>query len=496
MYLLTASGLEQSDVGLLRIEVVKSIVERLDLAVTPGTGIIGKDGRDYAWFGPGSVILAIPLYSFGKLTGIAPASMITVLYPLLGSGAVVLLYLFAVSLGYSRHTSLVVASLYGFGTMAWYYAKNTGDHGAETFFILLAVYSAYRYVIKRKLFYLYITGCALGFALIIRPTSILVLPPLFLLLYFYNPKKEDLKPNVRADLKYFAIIVAIVLPFVCIYCCYNYLRFGSIFETGYGLIASRLGVDNFDTPIQTGLLGLLASPGKGFFIYSPVTVLFFFSVKPFFKKHNMLAISFVLLIVLYILFYAKYRYWHGCNGWGPRFIFVITPFVMIPIAELIESASLQKQKLVKFIFYTVCVISFMIQFISVSVNGNQWFVRSQLQQGVKYKVESAVGVQPIVFPPTEIFFDWGESPVIQQIISFAETLKNMKSYIYVIPTEGTPVSDFVLKEPWMNTYDFWWLYLYVKSGSCNGFLIAGLLVIYSIYCATKLLCLHKAGLEQ
>ena len=59
----------------------------------------------------------------------------------------------------------------------------------------------------------------------------------------------------------------VFLPFVCLNLWYNYYRFGSVFETGYSLIAMKTGLDFFSgTPLLTGLSGLLISPGKGLFL--------------------------------------------------------------------------------------------------------------------------------------------------------------------------------------------------------------------------------------
>ena len=129
VYLLTASApVRFTDVGIARIEVLKSITERFDLSIPTGMGIKGHDGREYSLFAIGSVVLAIPFYITGKLIGISPFDLIAIMNQLAGASTVVLVFLFSFSLGYSKRASLYASILYGLGTMAWYYSKDSGDH--------------------------------------------------------------------------------------------------------------------------------------------------------------------------------------------------------------------------------------------------------------------------------------------------------------------------------------------------------------------------------
>src|SRR5512135_414201 len=81
VYFLTFSDMQPTDVGCMRIEVARSIIERLDINVPSGMGITGIDGRDYSWFGIGSVLLTLPLYACSKLLEVPPASLANLVHP-------------------------------------------------------------------------------------------------------------------------------------------------------------------------------------------------------------------------------------------------------------------------------------------------------------------------------------------------------------------------------------------------------------------------------
>ncbi|MCK4826679.1 glycosyltransferase family 39 protein, partial [bacterium] len=225
--------------------VARSIVERFDLSIPSGMGVRGADGREYSWFGIGSVILIVPLHIIGKTVGIPPEDLVSIMNQLVGAATAVLVFLFSLSLGYSRRASLSVSIFYGLGTMAWYYAKDPGDHALETFFILFSVYIMYRYAIDKKVPHLLFSALSFGVALTIRPTSILAIPPLFILMISCHLKESDFKTTATLLIKNVILFSIALLPFVALSLWYNYYRFGSIFESGYTLMAAQWGVKLF-----------------------------------------------------------------------------------------------------------------------------------------------------------------------------------------------------------------------------------------------------------
>ena len=482
IYLLTASGLNfyDSDSSQMRIDVVKSIVENSDISITDGIGIIGVDGRKYSLHGIGSSIIAIPSYIIGKVIGIAPENSVSVINQLFGAATVVLIFLFAIALGYSRRASLLVSIFYGLGTFAWPLAKQPFDHPIETFFILLSVYSLYLYVTNRKTPNLLFSALSLGFAFITRLTSILVVPPLFIMLVLYSVMIFERRTAIKMIFRDGVMFFLVFLPFLGLNLWYNYYRFGSIFETGYQLMGSRLGIDFFaGTPLLTGLSGFLLSPGKGFFYYSPVAILFFFSIKPFMKKHLELFICFICIILFYVLFLSKNIFWHGDMAWGPRYLLVITPFLIIPIAEVFDSAIWRIKNILRLAVYAIFVLSFIIQIAAVSVDFQKYF--SNLQKKVDFIKLQGDGFLLINVPPDETYFAWNKSPILAQFRFIREISEKMKDSIY-----STFPGDASIHAQRMNIFDFWWVYKYYIDGSYSGFVAALLLFLISIYSASRL----------
>ena len=486
IYLLTYSGPSNVDTNRMRMEVARSLVERGDAAVPGGTGIRGVDGRDYSWFGIGSVLMALPVHIIGKFSGISPESLFDLIVLLIGVATVVLVFLFSSSLGYSSRAALFTAIFYGLGTMAWRFSKDSQDHGIETFFILLSVYYMSRHVMSKRVMHLIFSAFFLGTAFITRPNAVLVMPSLFILMILYYVKEYDFKTGLRLITRNVVFFSLSFLPFLGIVLWYNYYRFGSVFETGFGLTAKRLGVDFFTgTPFLTGLVGFLASPGQGFFYYSPVAVLFFFSIRSFSKKYPVHALCFVLIILSYLLFYSKNLFWHGDSTWGPRYLFAITPFLIIPAAELFDSPVAAK-KYFKLLVSILFAISLIIQLAGISVHRTAYWHYLVSEEHVKLDRLSGDGVQPIVYPPSECYFDWHSSSIRNQFKFVHRMIGNLIEYTHVHPSKETLTAEKTKLEPGMYVFDFWWVYMYFIECSYSGFIVALLLLIISMFSATRI----------
>jgi len=109
---------------------------------------------------------------------------------------------------------------------------------------------------------------------------------------------------------------------------YNDLAFGNPFEQGYG-------VKTFVTPIQTGLYGLLASPSRGLFVYTPYVIFAFLALFRAWRWPGEVAgrlrgLSFAWIVALVL--YAMYSEWWGGRVFGSRFLDDFAPVLFAALA--------------------------------------------------------------------------------------------------------------------------------------------------------------------
>lgn len=455
------NNIDAVDQRQVRFATTLSIVEDGDLSIPDGMGVKGRDGRDYSWYGIGQPVLAVPFYVTGKFMGGEEGAkgMVSMLnlFAVSLSGAVV--FLFINTLGYSARAALTVAVFYAFGTIAWPQSKHSFDHPVEMLFVLLAIFFAHLFAEGRGFRYLILSSASLGYAFITRVPAVLALPSIFIYLSFRRIEGGFTAKRGWDALKDCIFYFIAFVPFGLIELWYNYARFGSIFETGITLMAGRAGIDFFTgTPFLTGLSGFLLSPGKGFFFYSPIGILFFFSVKKFYRRERGLAICIMGVILSYLIFLSRNIYWHGDWSWGPRYLLVITPLLMIPTADFVERLLKSGKIALRYSVLVFFGISMGVQIIGISVDPNRYFYSLQVEKGVQFSSVGGNGAPHIYEPPPGIHFEWDKFPIVYQADAALKIWRNLKDYRCVDFTGKNYSLEEALKYLiWFNIFDFWWM---------------------------------------
>jgi hypothetical protein len=109
---------------------------------------------------------------------------------------------------------------------------------------------------------------------------------------------------------------------------YNDLAFGSPLEQGYG-------VKTFATPIQTGLYGLLLSPSRGLFVYTPYLLFALLALFRAWRWPGEVAgrlRGFSLAWIAALVLYATYSEWWGGRVFGSRFLDDFAPVLFAAMA--------------------------------------------------------------------------------------------------------------------------------------------------------------------
>src|SRR5207247_10839248 len=97
---------------------------------------------------------------------------------------------------------------------------------------------------------------------------------------------------------------------------YNLIAFGAV-TGGTGPTTTPTWALFAQVPLRDGLAGLLVSPGRGLFVYSPVLL---FSLWGFLRMWRDGPAAFQPLavgVVLVVLVVSKWFLWWGGHSWGP-----------------------------------------------------------------------------------------------------------------------------------------------------------------------------------
>jgi len=353
IYLLTSGGHTYSYDEETMFGLTESLVERGSLVVptcgncTVLRSIPMPEGRNYSRYGPVQSLVAIPPYLVGRaLAGDDDAARwfttrfaATLLTALVTAWIGALLYATLRRLGATHGAALLTALLYGLGTQAWPRAKTFFADPLTTLLILGGIYCWRRLdnptgadaAARARA----MTGWAAGLGLLCGVSVGVKFGAGIILLPFGVAGAASLRRAWRADgltprglatiAGAGALAVAVPLALVG---WYNWARFGSLTATGYGgrEVGAVQGGDWW-----AGFSGIVLSPGKSLFVFSPVVILGLLAWWPFARRHLRAALLVGGLIVLHIAFYARVPQWDAGTSWGPRYLDFIVPLCLLPL---------------------------------------------------------------------------------------------------------------------------------------------------------------------
>ncbi len=240
----------------------------------------------------------------------------------LGALAAVLFFLLLGELGAGRKTASACTAILVVATTTWVYA-----HYPYSEILQLACFlGLFRAVIrvmglptKREALWL---GAWAGMLLNAKYVfAIAIIGAVLAIVWTYRRRRSELTRVLG-----WAAVTAAPLALVAL--AYNYARWGSPIETGYGpYLGAYFGGSVFD-----GATGMLASPNKSIFLYSPPLVLAAFGLPAAIRAKPGLGVALLALVVPPFLVACTYRSWSGDYAWGPRLAVYAVPALLVGLA--------------------------------------------------------------------------------------------------------------------------------------------------------------------
>jgi hypothetical protein len=333
LYVATTGGSMATDI--MTYEVTKGIVEQGTVAMSYNVYQMeahrGVDGRYYAPYGLGHALYNVPFYLVGlaaeKWSGLSvgKSEAIRKGVVVLGSALATALsvwvaFLFAWRLGGKVAAAVESALVLGFGTLFWPYAKFGFNAPLATFCVLFGTYAVWVGIRSDRPRMLVLAGMGLGSALLVRHELALVCLPVGW--WIAAESKYDLGYTARRG----ALVAGPVIVAVLLTLGYNYTRFGNPLDAGY----LRDQTANFGS-FWDGLFGLLVSPGRSLFLYSPITLVGLFGFLWLYRSDRSTAQLFAGQSVLVLLFYSSLEYWDADRSYGPRYLLPVIPMLVLPL---------------------------------------------------------------------------------------------------------------------------------------------------------------------
>lgn len=326
-------------------EVASAIVGRGEISIAtrwPDDIPPGVDGKYYGIAPIGPSLVHVPGAALAQLAhAVSPANdrlvrpLATHLAPsALGALACVMFFLLLGDLGIRLRTACVATAILAGATTTWVYARYPYSEILQ----LAAFVGLVRQVLRAADAPSRGTGLALGawagvllnakyvFATAIVGGVVVI--------------AWTLRHRRAALFRVLAWAAVAGAPFAALALGYNYARWGAVGRSGYEpYLDAYFGGSMFD-----GAWGMLLSPNKSAFLYSPPLVLAAFALPAAVRAVPRFGLALLAMVVPVFAIYATYRSWSGDYAWGPRFFVWAVPVALVPIAWFLDAAQTRLRK--------------------------------------------------------------------------------------------------------------------------------------------------------
>lgn len=265
---------------------------------------------------------------------------------LLASLSVVLLYIMLTRLT-SRKDAFLISLLYAVATSTWSISSQAlWQHGGSQLFIICSLLCAESYFRQGRARSVALAGLLSALAVAIRPTNLTFLIALLVIFVFNKDRKKSVTLFIL-----FPCLVGLLLAL------YNAYLFGDI----RGIYAPH----HFDTNLLVGIAGVLVSPSRGLFIYSPFLISVFLGMYAWYKGqrpfNSPLFVVSLIFFVFQVVLISKYCAWWAGYCYGPRYLTETLPALMILIIPALHYV--KKHRFVSYIFVVLILFSVGVQMV-------------------------------------------------------------------------------------------------------------------------------------
>ncbi len=432
----------------------------------------GKNGHEYAQYGLGLPIASLPWCALGTMIDRSEnhdqlnnlesffdksnepvgstflRAWMTIFSMIISALTILLFYRIVSQLGLSETNAIFASLLLAFCTCIWPHGRTFFTEPLVAACLMAALACLVNAEYNSRYLWVLCAGLFWSYAVLTRLDSLITAPAAAWLLLI----KSNQKFEINFDIKRITLFAIPWVGILCIILLYNIHRFGAPLSTGYEDQPENI---QFLTPILVGLQGFLFTPGRSIFVYSPPLILALFGIIRFWKKDNWLAGGVFLLIAGYLGVMSKWQNWAGGFDWGPRHIYQITPFLMIPAALWIGKRSLFDSTPKRIGWFVLITISLFIQFIGLSADPIMiinWFLSRTLRtfpERIHVHLTMYIQQLPVYMPQfSNIALHW------QWITSHGADLMIIKSlsagfnhlYMFLIPFIITLYGGYSIKQ--------------------------------------------------
>lgn len=336
LYVATYSGRMYSFDGFLVYRQAQAIAFEHTVHFPPF--VFAEQQFSVSFYGLGASLIQVPtlltLRSLRSATAVVPdfysqplfSLAVAPLFLLITATAALLVYHVIVALGGTQRAGLWGMLFYGVGSPAIVYARGDFAQPLEGLCWIAALFGVIEFRRRASPLLAVLASVSVMYAGITRPAegTLVALAVIGLSISYTWDKPRDHGTWYLMLLVSGAFLVAILLNLF-----WNAVRYGSPFETGVAI--------QWTTPLRTGLVGAVLSPGRGILLAFPAAILvpiglhFLWS-----RRQQTVAVALGFLIFAQLLVTAKWFMWYGGVNWGLRIFYTALPVIGVAAGVAVD----------------------------------------------------------------------------------------------------------------------------------------------------------------
>ncbi len=287
------------------------------------------EGRYYNLYPIGQVLIAIPVVfvankiaGFGYQSELSSYQQLELIMGCVFAAATCVVMFLVASLSLDTLRALLLTAIFGLGSSVWSTVScGFWQHGPSMFLLALVLYILL--LAKERPQLIQYVGIPLALSYVMRPTN--ALPIAVFTLYVWWKYRE-------CFLRYLLLCSIVAVPFVL----FNVLMYHSLLSQYY-----TPGSAGITREVPRAILGMLVSPSRGLFVFSPVLLFALYGIVLKLKLRRFEALDGCILIIpighLFGVALSNPMWWGGWS-FGPRLMSDVTPFLAYFIILVLEDS--------------------------------------------------------------------------------------------------------------------------------------------------------------
>ncbi|OGL44062.1 MAG: hypothetical protein A2161_14540 [Candidatus Schekmanbacteria bacterium RBG_13_48_7] len=260
----------------------------------------------------------------------------------------VFIYLIAIKMLNKKGPALFTVFVFSFCTSSWSTASRAlWQHGPSMLMLTVCLYMII--LAKDRPWLIQFMSIPLAYSYVIRPTnsiSVIILT-IYVLVQFRN---------------YFTKFIFWGLLIAFPFCIYNLYVYGTLFTTYY-----KVEMIFTNKKFLSGALGILISPSRGLFIFTPVFLFSIYGMYITLKEKSTPTLNYFLVAIILLHSFVLFSYSNWWGGWsyGPRLFADMIPFFiyfLIPVNDRIFQFPGKTKKIIIFLYIFAVIHSFSIHY--------------------------------------------------------------------------------------------------------------------------------------